>query len=115
MILGEYTTFFVMSAQETVTLFAYFFVLTWYKKKRGLYPLRLAICSAAGILLCVPLGILRTHFNTLPVRIFNTSVMLCFILIWLFVCYREKPGEIFLCFAGIVAAKIFRDRCSLYF
>ena len=104
-ILDDYTAFFIMSAQETVTLFLYTVALTWYKKKRRLYLLRLALCFIVSVALCIPLDILRTHFNTITVRIFNTSAVLLFIIGALFVCYREKANEIMLCFAGIVAAK----------
>ncbi len=104
-ILGDYTAFFIMSAQETVTLFLYTVALTWYKKKRRLYILRLALCFIVSMALCVPLGILRTHYNTIPVRIFNTSAILLFIMGTLFACYRERANEIMLCFTGIVAAK----------
>lgn len=106
-VLGDCSVFFIMLAQETITIFSYFFVLTWYKKKRNLYPLRLIVCAASSILLCVPLAIFRTHFNIIGVRIFNSSAILCFIIIWLLVCYKEKPSEILLCFTGIVAAKNF--------
>lgn len=104
-ILGDYTAFFIISAQDTVTLFLYTVALTWYKKKRRLYILRLALCFIVSMALCVPLGIFRTHYNTIPVRIFNTAAILLFIMGTLFACYRERANEIMLCFAGIVAAK----------
>ena len=104
-ILGIYSTFFIMNAQETVTLFLYTVALTWYKKKRRLYILRLALCFIVSMALCVPLGILRMHYNIIPVRIFNASAILLFIMCTLFVCYREKANEIILCFTGIAAAK----------
>ena len=94
-----------MNAQETVTLFLYTVALTWYKKKRRLYILRLALCFIVSMALCVPLGILRMHYNIIPVRIFNASAILLFIMCTLFVCYREKANEIILCFTGIAAAK----------
>ena len=104
-ILGDYTAFFVMCSQEAVTLFLYTVALTWYKKKRKLYILRLALCFIASVALCVPLSIFRTHYNTIPVRIFNSAIILLLILGTLFVCYRERANEIMLCFTGIVAAK----------
>ena len=104
-ILGVYMPFFVMSAQEVLTLFGYFLALTWYKKKRKYYILRLALVLLASLALCIPLGILRTHYNVLPVRIFNTGIILSMIFGWLFACYREKPNELIFCFSGIVAAK----------
>ncbi len=106
-LLGDYTAFFTMCAQEIVTLFLYTVALTWYKKKRRLCWLRFIFCFAISLTLCIPLGMLRTHYNTIPVRIFNTFVMLLLIIGTLFVCYRERANEIMLCFAGIVAAKNF--------
>ena len=104
-ILGVYMRFFVMSAQEVLTLFGYFWALTWYKKKRKYYILRLALVLLASLALCIPLGILRTHYNVLSVRIFNTTITFAMILGWLFTCYREKPNELIFCFSGIIAAK----------
>lgn len=104
-ILGDYTRFFIICAQETITLFLYSVALTWYKKKRRLYILRLIACFLVSLALCVPLGIFRTHYNITSVRIFNSAVMMLLILGPLFACYREKLSELMLCFAGIVAAK----------
>lgn len=104
-ILGDYTRFFIICAQETITLFLYSVALTWYKKKRRLYILRLIACFLVSLALCVPLGIFRTHYNITSVRIFNSAVMMLLILGPLFACYREKANEIMLCFTGIVAAK----------
>ena len=104
-ILGDYTRFFIICAQETITLFLYSVALTWYKKKRRLYILRLVSCFLVSLALCIPLGIFRTHYNITSVRIFNSAVMMLLILGSLFACYREKLSEIMLCFVGIVAAK----------
>lgn len=104
-VLGIYTRFFIMSAQEVLTLFGYFLALTWYKKKRKFYIARLFLVLLVSLALCVPLSIFRTCYNVLPVRIFNTGIILAIIFGWLFACYREKPNELILCFSGIVAAK----------
>lgn len=104
-LLGVYTQFFIMCAQEAIMLFLYMLALTWYKKKRRFYMARMLLCFAVSVLLCIPLGILRTHFNIIPVRIFNTAFLLLTTLGTLFISYREKSNEIMLCFAGIIAAK----------
>ena len=104
-LLGVYTQFFIMCAQEAIMLFLYLLALTWYKKKRRFYIARILICFVVSVLLCIPLGILRTHFNIIPVRIFNTAFLLLATLAALFISYREKANEIMLCFAGIIAAK----------
>lgn len=104
-LLGVYQRFFIMCAQEAIMLFLYLLALTWYKKKRRFYIARILICFVVSVLLCIPLGILRTHFNIIPVRIFNTAFLLLGTLAALFISYREKANEIMLCFAGIIAAK----------
>ena len=104
-LLGVYQRFFIMCAQEAIMLFLYLLALTWYKKKRRFYIARILICFVVSVLLCIPLGILRTHFNIIPVRIFNTAFLLLATLAALFISYREKANEIMLCFAGIIAAK----------
>ena len=50
-ILGDYTRFFIICAQETITLFLYSVALTWYKKKRRLYILRLIACFLVSLAL----------------------------------------------------------------
>ena len=39
-LLGVYTQFFIMCAQEAIMLFLYLLALTWYKKKRRFYIAR---------------------------------------------------------------------------
>ena len=106
-LLGIYSRFYIVSSLEVITLFGYFVALTWYKKKRKFYVLRLIVSFVVGMLLCIPLSILRTHFDNIYTHIFSYSAILLFIFLWFIFCYREKPNEIFLCFSGIVAAKSF--------
>lgn len=103
--LGIYTRYFVICSQEIFTLFLYTLALTWYKKKRRFYPLRIVLCLIVSISLCLPLGILRTHFNILPVIMFVNAMMMSIIFAVLCICYRESISEILLCFSGIIAAK----------
>ena len=76
-LLGVYTQFFIMCAQEAIMLFLYLLALTWYKKKRRFYIARILICFVVSVLLCIPLGILRTHFNIIPVRIVFAACHAC--------------------------------------
>lgn len=96
-----------MTAQEIITLFFYLIALTWYKRQRNYYVLRLLGCFIAALLLCVPLAILRTYFNIIPVRIFNITIVMGIVYGSLFILYQESFAELTLCFSGVIAAKNF--------
>lgn len=103
--LGLSYTWFLIYLQEIPVHFAYFFVLTWYKNRRGLYPLRLLLCVIAEAALSLALVQLLTYSDTLGIQITCSSLFALSYFLFLFVCYRESPIELCLCWTGIVAAK----------
>lgn len=103
--LGPYTRYTVVYGQETITVFFYLVALTFYKKKRPLYILRIALCFIAALGLSLLLSLIRTNYDAIWARMLCALLHHIAFLGTLFVCYREKVPEIALCYVGIIAAK----------
>ncbi len=104
-VLGDFTRSFIIYFQDILLLFVYFFVLTWYKKKRNGYSVRLIVSFLSCFGLGYSLALLSNTINSLPGTILCAAIMNLFVLAWLFFCYRESANELLLCFSGIIAAK----------
>ena len=103
--LGKYTYSTIVYGQEAITLFLYFVALTFYKKKRPYYVLRLLLGFAFILLFSVVLALIRTEMGGIYSRITCSLLQQAAFIGLLLLCYDEHPAEIFLCFTGIVAAK----------
>lgn len=104
-ILGKYTAYFLINSREYVAYFVCVVLLSWYKHRRSLYPLRLLACLIVGILLCVPIGIIRTEWNNMGGKIFCGTLVTLLVLPMLVFLYRESAIEYALCLTGVIAAK----------
>ena len=106
-VLGDYAVYTVVYGREFITLLAYTLALSWYKPKRQGYFIWLAAGIALGIILCVPLGILRTTFNNVYAKTALSCVQPLYIFGWLALLYRQPFATLGYTWTGIVAAKGF--------
>ena len=104
-LLGDYHYYFIIGALEVSILFVYFIVLTWGKHKKELGIFRLTTSYVYQLFVCLAISFIRTHNDTLGMRIFYEIIILIMLLITLFFCFEEKISEILLCFSSIVATK----------
>ena len=105
--LGPYLRYTVVYGQESITLFLYLVVLTFYKKKHPLYLVRLISSFVVGIFFTVLLSLIRTSLDVEGIRMLCMMMLHGYLIGILFLCYQESIAEIFLCYAAIVAAKNF--------
>lgn len=105
--MGEYAIYTVVYGKEFLTLFVYAVTLSWYKPKRQYYFITLIAGFAIGIILCMPLSILRTKFDNL----YSKTMLSCFQPIYMFaflaVLYKQSFASLGYIWTGIVAAKGF--------
>ena len=106
-VLGDYAVYTVVYGREFITLLAYTLALSWYKPKRQGYFIWLAAGIALGIILCVPLSILRTTFNNVYAKTALACVQPLYIFGWLALLYRQPFATLGYTWTGIVAAKGF--------
>ena len=104
-LIGGAAQYYIMLCLDFLGVAFYYVTLSYYKKRRKLYLLRLLAVFLVQFLICIPLAYLRFHFNNNFVRILNYTVTNAVYLCGLFFCHDEKPSEIFLCFTGIYASR----------
>lgn len=80
------------------------FLFAWQLERRPRFLLRLTAALLGGGLLCFPLAMLYTEFDTLPVRVF------CYLMVSLLnfgvlaLCWKDNIEELLLCFCSGTAA-----------
>lgn len=106
-IFGQYSVYFVVFLKEFLTYFVYAVVLSIRNRKRQLWQLRLIFGFVTGIILCIPLGILRTEISGVTMKIICSSIIVIYIFALLFFAYKENFAEICFCWTGVIATKGF--------
>ena len=72
-LLGKYTYNAYLFASNFLQTELCAVLCSWSRKRRKGFALRLTVCTAAGLLLCVPVAMLNTEAATaaeLPIRVF---------------------------------------------
>ena len=99
-----------------IYLFCANFAQTWIcvlicsqgRKKRAYFILRVALCVAAGLALCLPLAVLNSLLDGAPgvaVRVLCFLTVSAMAFAGLAVCYAEKPTELLFCWCSGVACQ----------
>lgn len=105
--LGQYYNYFYVSVSEILTLTVYLVILSREKQHRTFYFLRLAAALVVQITSSVLMSIIRTHHDSLGVRIWFDCTTLLILLATVVFCYREKFSEALLSFLSTVVTKNF--------
>lgn len=104
-ILGNYSIYTVVYFREFTALFIYALALSWYKPRRRGYFIKLITGCLLCIILCVPLGILRTEYNNIYSKTFLGSFQYIYLFGLLALCYKQSFAALGYIWTGIVASK----------
>lgn len=105
-LLGKYTYNAYLFASNFLQTELCAVLCSWSRKRRKGFALRLTVCTAAGLLLCVPVAMLNTEAATaaeLPIRVFCYLLVSGMAFAILAICYDEKPTELLFCWCSGVA------------
>lgn len=106
-VLGGYAVYTVVYGKEFLTLFVHTLVLSWYKPKRQGYFITLIAGLAIGLILSIPLSILRTRFDNLYSKTILACLQSLYIFALLAVCYKQSFASLGYIWTGIIASKGF--------
>lgn len=103
----EFQRYSMIALIEFFTCFGFYFVFSWYKKKRKFWYLRLIAAFIVGFFLCLPLGMMRGTWNNIFTKVLSYLVIQTYLLFVLWFTYDESITELLFVSSGVMAARTF--------